>query len=91
MSTENEPNEELREIIRETARDRRREGLMMLAGGLVAELFSYLIFWLSGPTDELGDIERVFVWAFGYGSMIIGALMLGFGVALIVNAYIMES
>ena len=90
MPTDDERDEAIREVIRRTARDRRREGLMLLGGGLLAELISWLVFWLSSPIDELGDIERIFVWALGYGSMIIGALMLGFAVALLVNAFIME-
>ena len=84
------PDDDIRELLEETARQRRWDGLKFLGAGLGAFVLSWLIFWLIGPVDELGDVERIVVLILGYGSLVLGVLSSISGVALLVNSFTIE-
>lgn len=84
------PEDDIRELLEETAGQRRWDGLKFLAAGAGGFMLSWLIFWLLGPLDELGDVERLVVLVLGYGSLLLGVLSSVSGVALIINSYTIE-
>ena len=82
-----ESDADLDEIMAATAKDRRRDGLKMLGGGLGALALSALMYWL-GAGD--GEVSRLLGLILTYGSLLLGILLSLFGVALIVNSYYVE-
>jgi len=90
LSDEELPDDDIRQLLEETALQRRWDGLKFLAAGAGGFLLSWLIFWLVGPVDELGDVERIVVLVLGYGSLLLGILSSLSGVALLINSFSVE-
>lgn len=86
--TSDDAEDGLDEIMRATARDRRLDGLKMCGGGVGALGLSWILYWASAPEgDTLGNL---IVYVLVYGSLLLGIMLLIFGIALVVNSYLIE-
>ncbi len=84
------PDDEIRELLRETARQRRWNGLKFIGAGLASAALAHGLFWLIGSVDDLGGVERTVVLVVGYGGYFLGALGVLSGLALFGNSLVMS-
>jgi hypothetical protein len=84
------PDEELQEILEETARERRWWGVKFIGAGLAAAALAWVVLWLGSPLGDLGGVERTIVKVLGYGGYFLGGLATLSGVALVINSLTLQ-